>query len=132
MELKWFVNVGKSFLPQVPLECSYTLTPYLSPHPKDWVGIFKVGWSTARDYYTFLWSPMPENYEAGSTVHRTVVFQGNASLTSPSPAELNPGEKKKCLPSFYYSHTATKQRELLKGLEGESDSDRPMFTCRDT
>lgn len=36
----------------------------------------QVGWSTARDYYTFLWSPMPENYEPGSTVHRTVVFQG--------------------------------------------------------
>uniref|UniRef100_A0A8C6V888 Tax1 (human T-cell leukemia virus type I) binding protein 1a n=1 Tax=Neogobius melanostomus TaxID=47308 RepID=A0A8C6V888_9GOBI len=67
-----FQNVGKSFLPQVPLECSYTLTPYLSPHPKDWVGIFKVGWSTARDYYTFLWSPMPENYEAGSTTWNCV------------------------------------------------------------
>lgn len=36
----------------------------------------QVGWSTARDYYTFLWSPMPEKYEPGSTVHRTVVFQG--------------------------------------------------------
>lgn len=36
----------------------------------------QVGWNTARDYYTFLWSPMPENYEPGSTVHRTVVFQG--------------------------------------------------------
>ncbi|CAL9691077.1 unnamed protein product [Knipowitschia caucasica] len=71
-----FQNVGKSFLPHAPLECHYTLTPYISPHPKDWVGIFKVGWSTARDYYTFLWSPMPENYEAGSSVHRTVVFQG--------------------------------------------------------
>ncbi|KAI4817614.1 hypothetical protein KUCAC02_010997 [Chaenocephalus aceratus] len=61
-----FQNVWKSFLPQVPLECCYTLTPYIPPHPKDWVGIFKVGWSTARDYYTFLWSPMPENYEPGS------------------------------------------------------------------
>ncbi|XP_076157044.1 tax1-binding protein 1 homolog A [Alosa pseudoharengus] len=71
-----FQNVGKSFLPQAPLECHYTLTPALTPHPKDWVGIFKVGWSTARDYYTFLWSPMPENYVEGSTVHRVIVFQG--------------------------------------------------------
>lgn len=37
-----FQNVGKSFLPQAPLECRYTLTPYITPHPKDWVGIFKV------------------------------------------------------------------------------------------
>lgn len=37
-----FQNVGKSFLPQAPLECHYTLTPAITPHPKDWVGIFKV------------------------------------------------------------------------------------------
>uniref|UniRef100_A0A4W5PCD9 Tax1 (human T-cell leukemia virus type I) binding protein 1a n=1 Tax=Hucho hucho TaxID=62062 RepID=A0A4W5PCD9_9TELE len=71
-----FQNVRKSFLPQEALECHYTLTSYITPNPKDWVGIFKVGWNTARDYYTFLWSPMPENYQPGSTVHRAVVFQG--------------------------------------------------------
>lgn len=38
-----FQNVGKSFLPQAALECHYTLTPFITPHPKDWVGIFKVG-----------------------------------------------------------------------------------------
>uniref|UniRef100_A0A4W4DTS0 UBZ1-type domain-containing protein n=1 Tax=Electrophorus electricus TaxID=8005 RepID=A0A4W4DTS0_ELEEL len=71
-----FQNVGKSFLPQTALECRYTLTPFITPNPKDWVGIFKVGWSSARDYYTFLWSPMPENYTEASSVHRTLVFQG--------------------------------------------------------
>ncbi|XP_030645426.1 tax1-binding protein 1 homolog A [Chanos chanos] len=71
-----FQNVGKSFLPQAPLECHYTLTPCITPHPKDWVGIFKVGWNSARDYYTFLWSPMPENYSPGSSVHMSLVFQG--------------------------------------------------------
>ncbi|XP_045144597.1 tax1-binding protein 1 [Echinops telfairi] len=71
-----FQNVAKSYLPNVHLECHYTLTPYIHPHPKDWVGIFKVGWSTARDYYTFLWSPMPEHYVGGSTVNSVLVFQG--------------------------------------------------------
>ncbi|XP_061919020.1 tax1-binding protein 1 homolog B isoform X2 [Entelurus aequoreus] len=71
-----FQNVGKSYLPHAALECHYTLTQFLKPHPKDWVGIFKVGWSTARDYYTFLWSPLPENYVDGTAVNRTVVFQG--------------------------------------------------------
>ncbi|XP_008289273.1 tax1-binding protein 1 homolog B isoform X2 [Stegastes partitus] len=71
-----FQNVGKSYLPHAALECHYTLTQFIKPHPKDWVGIFKVGWSTARDYYTFLWSPLPENYVEGTAVHRTVVFQG--------------------------------------------------------
>lgn len=71
-----FQNVGKSYLPHAALECHYTLTQFIAPHPKDWVGIFKVGWSTARDYYTFLWSPLPENYVEGTAVNRTVVFQG--------------------------------------------------------
>ncbi|XP_036394672.1 tax1-binding protein 1 homolog B isoform X1 [Megalops cyprinoides] len=71
-----FQNVGKSYLPHAALECHYTLTQFIKPHQKDWVGIFKVGWSTARDYYTFLWSPFPENYAEGTTVNRAVVFQG--------------------------------------------------------
>uniref|UniRef100_A0A7N4PDG6 Tax1 binding protein 1 n=1 Tax=Sarcophilus harrisii TaxID=9305 RepID=A0A7N4PDG6_SARHA len=71
-----FQNVAKSYLPNSHLECHYTLTQYIHPHPKDWVGIFKVGWSTARDYYTFLWSPMPENYVEGSTVNCLLSFQG--------------------------------------------------------
>uniref|UniRef100_A0A452QJV0 UBZ1-type domain-containing protein n=1 Tax=Ursus americanus TaxID=9643 RepID=A0A452QJV0_URSAM len=71
-----FQNVAKSYLPNAHLECHYTLTQYIHPHPKDWVGIFKVGWSTARDYYTFLWSPMPEHYIEGSTVNCVLAFQG--------------------------------------------------------
>ncbi|XP_066539913.1 tax1-binding protein 1 homolog B isoform X2 [Hoplias malabaricus] len=71
-----FQNVGKSYLPHSALECHYTLTQFIKPHPKDWVGIFKVGWSTARDYYTFLWSPLPDNYSEGNAVNRSVVFQG--------------------------------------------------------
>lgn len=37
-----FQNMGKSYLPHAALECSYTLSQYIKPHPKDWVGIFKV------------------------------------------------------------------------------------------
>ncbi|MGH0137434.1 UNVERIFIED_CONTAM: hypothetical protein FKN15_009514 [Acipenser sinensis] len=36
-----FQNVAKSYLPHAALECHYTLTPHIRPHPKDWVGIFK-------------------------------------------------------------------------------------------
>ncbi|XP_052655319.1 tax1-binding protein 1 isoform X5 [Harpia harpyja] len=71
-----FQNVAKSYLPNTHLECHYTLTQFIHPHQKDWVGIFKVGWSTARDYYTFLWSPVPENYVEGSTVNCVLTFQG--------------------------------------------------------
>lgn len=56
-----FQNVGKSFLPQAPLECRYTLTPYIVPHPKDWVGIFKVHNSTAAITQTVLQKKIKHN-----------------------------------------------------------------------
>lgn len=37
-----FQNVGKSYMPHAALECHFTLTQFIKPHPKDWVGIFKV------------------------------------------------------------------------------------------
>lgn len=44
-----FQNVGKSYLPHAALECHYTLTQFIRPHPKDWVGIFKVN----SQFFTF-------------------------------------------------------------------------------
>lgn len=129
-----FQNVGKSFLPQAPLECSYTLTPYLTPHPKDWVGIFKVGWSTARDYYTFLWSPMPENYETGSTVHQTVVFQGY--YVPKSDGEFyqfcyvtHSGDIRGASTPFQF-RAATPTEELLTVTEDDSNSDILVVTTK--
>uniref|UniRef100_A0A8C4RVV8 SKICH domain-containing protein n=1 Tax=Erpetoichthys calabaricus TaxID=27687 RepID=A0A8C4RVV8_ERPCA len=75
-----FQNVAKSYLPHAALECHYTLTQHIKPHQKDWVGIFKVGWSTARDYYTFLWSPVPENYTEGTSVNRVELVQNIQTL----------------------------------------------------
>ncbi|XP_076610434.1 tax1-binding protein 1 homolog A [Chaetodon auriga] len=129
-----FQNVGKSFLPQAPLECRYTLTPYIAPHPKDWVGIFKVGWSTARDYYTFLWSPMPENYEPGSTVHRTVVFQGY--YVPKSDGEFyqfcyvtHTGDIRGASTPFQF-RSATPTEELLTVTEDDSNSDILVVTTK--
>ncbi|XP_069555322.1 tax1-binding protein 1 homolog A isoform X1 [Brachyistius frenatus] len=129
-----FQNVGKSFLPQAPLECRYTLTPYIAPHPKDWVGIFKVGWSTARDYYTFLWSPMPENYEPGSTMHRTVVFQGY--YVPKSDGEFyqfcyvtHTGDIRGASTPFQF-RSATPTEELLTVTEDDSNSDILVVTTK--
>ncbi|AWP21858.1 Tax1 binding protein 1 [Scophthalmus maximus] len=129
-----FQNVGKSFLPQAPLECHYTLTPYITPHPKDWVGIFKVGWSTARDYYTFLWSPMPENYEPGSTVHRTVVFQGY--YVPKSDGEFyqfcyvtHTGDIRGASTPFQF-RSSTPTEELLTVTEDDSNSDILVVTTK--
>uniref|UniRef100_A0A3Q3E6K2 Tax1 (human T-cell leukemia virus type I) binding protein 1a n=1 Tax=Labrus bergylta TaxID=56723 RepID=A0A3Q3E6K2_9LABR len=129
-----FQNVGKSFLPQAPLECHYTLTPYITPHPKDWVGIFKVGWSTARDYYTFLWSPMPESYEPGSSVHRTVMFQGY--YVPKSDGEFyqfcyvtHTGDIRGASTPFQF-RCGTPTEELLTVTEDDSNSDILVVTTK--
>ncbi|XP_023691578.2 calcium-binding and coiled-coil domain-containing protein 2 [Paramormyrops kingsleyae] len=63
-----FNEVPKSYPPNVPLKCIYTVTAAIQPDRRDWVGIFKVGWNTTRDYYTFVWAnsssdPQKENQE---------------------------------------------------------------------
>ncbi|KPP78984.1 calcium-binding and coiled-coil domain-containing protein 2-like [Scleropages formosus] len=71
-----FSQVPRSFPPNIPVRCHYTVTSTLQPHRRDWVGIFKVrhwavfsvfctlmvGWSTTKDYYTFVWAnPTPDS-----------------------------------------------------------------------
>ncbi|XP_048870222.1 calcium-binding and coiled-coil domain-containing protein 2 [Brienomyrus brachyistius] len=63
-----FNEVPKSYPPNVPLKCIYMVTAAIQPDRRDWVGIFKVGWNTTRDYYTFVWAnsssdPQKENQE---------------------------------------------------------------------
>ncbi|KAI5629360.1 tax1-binding protein 1-like A, partial [Silurus asotus] len=129
-----FQNVGKSFLPQAALECHYTLTPFITPHPKDWVGIFKVGWSSARDYYTFLWSPMPEDYTEGSTVHRVLVFQGY--YVPRSDGEFyqfcyvtHLGEIRGASTPFQFQQATPTGEELLT-VEDDSNSDILVVTTK--
>ena len=52
-----FNEICKSYLPGEKLEVSYTIQDDsdLKPASRDWVGLFRVGWASSRDYYTFVW-----------------------------------------------------------------------------
>ena len=52
-----FVNVQKSYPPGEQLKIGYTLSQELKRSIRDWVGLFKVGWTSIRDFYTFEWAP---------------------------------------------------------------------------
>ena len=52
-----FVNVQNSYPPGEQLKIGYTLSQELKRSTRDWVGLFKVGWTSSRDYYTFEWAP---------------------------------------------------------------------------
>ncbi|XP_041121934.1 calcium-binding and coiled-coil domain-containing protein 2-like [Polyodon spathula] len=70
-----FNNVEAAYPPGQPVKCEYTITALLTPSGKDWVGIFKVGWTTTRDYYTFLWAPPPSHYQEQPQAEQHLVFQ---------------------------------------------------------
>uniref|UniRef100_A0A4W3HKZ7 SKICH domain-containing protein n=1 Tax=Callorhinchus milii TaxID=7868 RepID=A0A4W3HKZ7_CALMI len=71
-----FHNVASLYIPGTSVECHYSLAPHARWTSKDWIGIFKVRWSSVRDYHTFLWSPSPDGYAEGSPTNCSVRFQG--------------------------------------------------------
>lgn len=129
-----FQNMGKSYLPHAALECHYTLTQFLKPHQKDWVGIFKVGWSTARDYYTFLWSPLPDNYTEGTAVNRSVIFQGYYVPNDDGEFYqfcyvTHKGEIRGASTPFQFRANSPSEEELLT-VEDEGNSDILVVTTK--
>uniref|UniRef100_A0A8C6XI76 Calcium-binding and coiled-coil domain-containing protein 2 n=1 Tax=Naja naja TaxID=35670 RepID=A0A8C6XI76_NAJNA len=58
-----FGNIEKFYVPGTDITCYYNLSRYFMPRKKDWVGIFRVGWKTTREYFTFMWAPEPRYSE---------------------------------------------------------------------
>ncbi|XP_069042939.1 calcium-binding and coiled-coil domain-containing protein 1 isoform X2 [Lepisosteus oculatus] len=70
-----FRNVGRSYFPQSRVECHYSMSPLHCWASSDWIGLFKVGWSSTRDYHTFVWALSPEGYSEGTSANGCVHFQ---------------------------------------------------------
>ncbi|XP_075630971.1 calcium-binding and coiled-coil domain-containing protein 2 [Balearica regulorum gibbericeps] len=70
-----FNNVEKSYIPGGDITCYYTLTENIVPRGKDWVGIFRVGWKTTREYYTFMWAPLPTDVCSDGAVQQQIQFK---------------------------------------------------------
>ena len=45
------------------------------------LGLCQVGWSSVKDYHTFVWALAPADYQEGTDVNCCVQFQGIHSLT---------------------------------------------------
>ncbi|XP_062269781.1 calcium-binding and coiled-coil domain-containing protein 2 [Platichthys flesus] len=68
-----FNNIPQSYPPSTSLTCHYTAA--FQPHPRDWVGIFKVGWNSAKDYHTFVWVEPCLDVVGQESVSRQTVFK---------------------------------------------------------
>ena len=74
-----FTSVPGAYKPGESVQVRYQLFPGLVTHNRDWVGLFKVGWTSNRDYYTFEWAPyksQEEEEEDGESI-RIVKFSGS-------------------------------------------------------
>lgn len=72
-----FSNVSECYPPERDIECRYKIKSLVKPNSRDWIGLFKVGWQSSRDHYTYEWSPLPDiqNGEQGKQVCNRVVFR---------------------------------------------------------
>lgn len=71
-----FQNVSEMYVVESNVECSYIISRYLEIGSRDWVGLYKVGWRSPNDYIYYEWSPVPQNYAAGTDVENKIVFPG--------------------------------------------------------
>eukprot|EP00069_Balaena_mysticetus_P016437 bmy_09800T0 len=70
-----FNSVEKFYVPGGDITCYYTLTQHFIPRRKDWIGIFRVGWKTTREYYTFMWVTLPVDLNSKSAKQQEVQFK---------------------------------------------------------
>uniref|UniRef100_A0A8C2SIG8 Calcium-binding and coiled-coil domain-containing protein 2 n=1 Tax=Capra hircus TaxID=9925 RepID=A0A8C2SIG8_CAPHI len=74
-----FNSVEKFYIPggdiTWDITCYYTLTQHFIPRRKDWIGIFRVGWKTTREYYTFMWVTLPVDLNSESSKQQEVQFK---------------------------------------------------------
>nr|KAG5692259.1 hypothetical protein BaRGS_011759 [Batillaria attramentaria] len=69
-----FDQTAETYPEDANVECCYTLTTDIKPSSRDWIGLFKVGWLSPRDYLYYEWAALPPQYEAGKEAEAKVVF----------------------------------------------------------
>ncbi|KAK3519230.1 hypothetical protein QTP70_022222 [Hemibagrus guttatus] len=115
-----FQNVGSSYFPQSRVECHYSISNQHSWTSSDWIGLFKVGWSSVRNYHTFVWAVAPTSYKEGTHVNCCVHFQAGY-LPGPGAEQYQfvyvDGKGEVCSHSSAFTFSAPKPLEELVTLE---------------
>ncbi|KAM7006962.1 calcium-binding and coiled-coil domain-containing protein 1-like [Tautogolabrus adspersus] len=121
-----FRNVGQLYFPETRVECHYSLTSEHRWSSSDWIGIFEVGWSSVKQYYTYTWALVPEGYTECTDVNYCALFHA-FYLPRPSPVEYEfvyvdeKGEV--CARSRPFTFCAPKPLEELETLKEEREED---------
>lgn len=126
MDKDWqveFRNVGCSYFPESRVDCHYTLSSRHIWASNDWIGLFKEGWTSVKEYHTFVWALAPADYQEGTDVNCCVQFQASY-LPKPSSQEYEfiyiDAKGKVCSRSSKFTFCAPKPLEDLVTLEEDS------------
>ncbi|XP_077385133.1 calcium-binding and coiled-coil domain-containing protein 1-like [Festucalex cinctus] len=121
-----FRNVGQRYFPQTRVECHYSVTSAHQWSSSDWIGIFKVGWSSLSEYHTYSWSLVPEGYTEGNAVNCCALFQA-FYLPRPSAVEYHfvyvDKMGKVCAQSRPFTFCAPKPLDELETLREERNEE---------
>lgn len=115
--------MGCSYFPESRVDCHYTLSSRHIWASNDWIGLFKEGWTSVKDYHTFVWALAPADYQEGTDVNCCVQFQASY-LPKPSSQEYEfvyiDAKGKVCSRSSKFTFCAPKPLEDLVTLEEDS------------
>nr|AAH51625.1 Transcription elongation factor B (SIII), polypeptide 3 [Danio rerio] len=125
-----FRDVAVSYFSQTRVDCRYTISSQHDWSSRDWIGLFKVGWLTVKDYYTFAWALAPEGYQKGADANCSVAFHPSY-LPIPGVEEYQfvyvDGRGDVCAISSQFTFAAPRPLDELvtleKSGEGEEDGD---------
>ncbi|KAG7218457.1 hypothetical protein INR49_020364 [Caranx melampygus] len=121
-----FRNVGQLYFPQTRVECHYSLTSEHQWSSSDWIGIFEMGWTSLKQYYTYTWAQVPEGYTEGTSVNCCALFHA-CYLPRPSTVEYQFVYVDKmgqvCARSRPFTFCAPKPLEELETLKEERDEE---------
>ncbi|XP_039652910.1 calcium-binding and coiled-coil domain-containing protein 1b isoform X2 [Perca fluviatilis] len=121
-----FRNVGQWYFPQTRVECHYSLTSDHQWSSSDWIGIFEMGCSSLKQFYTYTWALVPEGYTEGTSVSCWVLFPAHY-LPRPSAVEYQfiyvDKMGKVCARSRPFTFCTPKPLEELETLKEEREED---------
>lgn len=74
-----FHNVQDTYIPGKDIRCCYSIKPSVSTTANDWIGLYKVGWQSPKEYLCYEYSPVLESISltASLSIQNYVVFRGS-------------------------------------------------------
>lgn len=79
-----FHNIQEIYMPGKDIRCCYSIKPFVSTTANDWIGLYRVGWQSPKDYLCYEYSPVIEkgselalsSLTASLSTQNSVTFRG--------------------------------------------------------